>query len=83
MYHYPVVEEYGYCASVSAKKVPAGRWRAWVVLERDRDFARLKVQSSTPVGVPNSYPSEEMAVQAAYAHAHMLISREVDRAAAH
>jgi hypothetical protein len=77
MFKYPPVEQDGYCASVSAQKIPGGRWKSWVGLERDSDFARLKNGATTPLPVPNSAPNEATAIEAAYAYARMLISREV------
>lgn len=77
MFRYPLVEQDGYCASVSAEKIPGGRWKSWVQLERDGDFARLSNGTTAALPVPNSTPSEAMAIEAAYVHARMLISREV------
>lgn len=76
MYTYPVLEQDGFCVSVSTRREPTKRWRAWVQFERGSDYARLKAHSSEPVRVPVDYPSEEQAVQAAYAHARKLIERE-------
>jgi hypothetical protein len=76
MFKYPPVEQDGYCASVSAEKIPGGRWKSWVQLERGSDFARLKSSTAHPLPVPNSAPSEAIAIEAAYTHARMLISRE-------
>lgn len=77
MFKYPLIEQDGYCASVSAEKIPGGRWKSWVQLERGSDFARLKHEATAPLPVPNSAPSEATAIEAAYAYARMLISREV------
>lgn len=77
MYTYPVLEQDGFCVSVSTRKEPTRRWRAWVQFERDRDYARLQTHSSEPQRVPNDYPSEALAVQAAYEHARALIAREL------
>jgi len=67
---YPVVEQDGYCASVSVEKASKGRWRAWVHFERGADYERLKSHVVPPHRVPNDYPSEERAVVAAYEFAH-------------
>jgi len=66
---YPVVEQQGFCASVSAQRAPSGRWMAWVHFERGPDYARLKAHMAPPHRVPNDYPSEEKAVAAAYTYA--------------
>lgn len=79
MYTYPVLEQDGFCVSVSTRKEPTRRWRAWVQFERDSVYARLKTHSTEPVRVPNDYPSEALAVQAAYEHARKLIARELER----
>jgi hypothetical protein len=74
---YPVVEQDGYCASVSTQRAATGRWTSWVQLERDANYARLKGKDPTARRrVPNDYPSEEKAVQAAYEFAHDLISKQ-------
>lgn len=73
---YGVIEQDGYCASVSVERKPTGRWVSWVRFERGADFARLKVHSAAPHPVPNDYPSEEKAVLAAYDYAHQLIAKE-------
>jgi hypothetical protein len=49
---------------------------AFVTLERDADYARLKGHPGEPHRVPNDYPSEEKAVLAAYEHARALIAQE-------
>ena len=72
--HYPLLEHNGHFASLSVVQAHGGRWRSFVTLERDQDFARLKAHS-TPISVPNDYPSNVAAAQAAYDHARMLISR--------
>ncbi len=79
MANYPVLEENGFCVSVTAHKEPTRRWRSWITFERGRDFARLKAHTGAPVRVPNDYPSEAMAVQAAYDHARKLIARELEQ----
>lgn len=76
MTDYGVIEQDGYCASVSASKRPTGRWTSWVRLERDQDYARLKANLAEPHQVPNDYPSEEKAVLAAYDYARQLIAKE-------
>ena len=76
MHPYPVIEQDGCCASISTRKEPTRRWRCWVVMERNRDFARLKVHSGKPIRVPNDFPSEESAVAAAYAMARQLIASQ-------
>lgn len=63
---YPLVEQDGMCASVSAQKKPGHRWVSWVSWERDRYFARLYPHVAQSQQVPNDYPSEEAAVAAAY-----------------
>jgi hypothetical protein len=78
MYTYPVLEQDGFCVSVSTRKEPTRRWRAWVQFERDRDYAKLKAHSSAPLRVPNDFPSEALAVQAAYARARELIAHELE-----
>ena len=76
MYNYPVLEQDGFRASVSTQKLPTRRWRACVRFEPDRSHAMpSQVQMSETVRVPNDYPSEAMAVQAAYEHARELIAR--------
>lgn len=80
MHPYPVIEQDGCCASISTHKEPTRRWRCWVVLERDRDFARLKAHPGEPIRVPNDYPSEEKAVEAAYALARQLIAHQTAHA---
>jgi len=77
--HYPLLEQDGYCASISTEEAHGGRWRSYVVLERDKDFARL-ASHPKPISVPNHYPSEAAAAEAAYAHARVLISRELQPA---
>jgi hypothetical protein len=77
MFTYPVLEQDGFCVSVSTRREPTKRWRAWVQFERDRDYAKLGVHSTEPLRVPVDYPSEERAVQAAYAHARTLIAHEL------
>lgn len=79
MYTYPVLEEDGFCVSVSTRKEPGNRWRSFVQFERDRNFARLKEHTAEPIRVPNDYPSEALAVQAAYEHARKLIARELQQ----
>jgi hypothetical protein len=83
MHAYPMVEQDGFWASVSVQRGPTGRWHSSVTLERSKDFARLKVHGSAPVRVPNTYPSEVRAVQAAYDHARMLIAREAEKGTLH
>ncbi len=79
MTSYPVLEEHGFCVSISAEREPTKRWRSWVRFERDRDFARLKGHASEPRRVPNDYPDEARAVQAAYDYARQLIAQEMAR----
>lgn len=74
--HYPLLEHNGQCASISVEATHGGRWKASVTLERGEDFARLKVHP-TPVAVPNSFPSQSEAVQAAYGYARRLIEDSV------
>jgi hypothetical protein len=76
---YPVLEEDGFCVRVTAQREHDRRWRCWVQFERDRDFARLKTHPSEPLCVPNDYPNEAMAVQAAYDHARLLIARALEQ----
>ena len=76
---YPVLEQDGFCVRVTAEKKPSRRWRCWLQFERDRDFARLKTSPSLPLRVPNDYPNEALAVQAAYDHARLLIARELEK----
>lgn len=73
---YPLIEHQGLCASISVDAVHGGRWKASVTLERNGDFARLKAHPA-PVNVPNSFPSQSDAAQAAYAYARTLIEREL------
>lgn len=77
MFSYPLIEQDGYCACVTAQKEPTGRWCSWVMMERDRDFARLKNHSAPRIRVPNNFPNHEQAVLAAYEHAHRLIASAV------
>lgn len=63
---YPLVEQDGFCASVSTQKKPTCRWVSWVSWERDRYFARLHPHAAQTQRVPNDYPSEAAAVEAAY-----------------
>jgi hypothetical protein len=74
--HYPLLELDGHCASISVEKAQGGRWKAFVTLERGSDFARLSSHPE-PIKVPNSYPSDTAAAEAAYAHARMVIAREM------
>ena len=78
MTKYPRIQQDGYCASISTARAATGRWRAWVTLERDSVYARLKSHQTPEQAVPNSYPSEESAVQAAYARARDLIAHMVE-----
>lgn len=80
MHPYPVIEQDGCCASISTRREPTRRWRCWVQLERDRDYARLKAHPGVSVRVPNDYPSEEQAVAAAYALARELIAQQQSQA---
>jgi hypothetical protein len=76
MYNYPVLEQDGFRVSVSTQKLPTRRWRACLRFEPDRGHAVPDpVQASETVRVPNDYPSEALAVQAAYNHARELIGR--------
>ena len=68
MYVYPPVEHNGLKATVSARKEPTGRWKATVQCG-DRQSA-----------VPTSFPTEEKAIEAAYAHARMLLSQQTEKA---
>lgn len=72
---YPVVEQDGYCASVSTQKEHTGRWMAWVSFERGADPAQPKTSAAPPHRVPNDYPTEEQAVTAAYKFAHERIAK--------
>lgn len=72
---YPVVEQDGYCASVSTQREPSGRWLAWVRFERGSESAGLKASTASPHRVSNDYPSEEKAIVAAYEFARERISR--------
>ena len=72
---YPVVEQDGYCASVSTEKEPTGRWRAWVSLERDGEADNAMASLTAAHRVPNDYPSEEKALAAAYEYARALITK--------
>lgn len=76
MYTYPVLEQDGFCVSVSTRKEPTRRWRSWIQFEPERSEAPTTAFPTEPVQVPNDYPSEALAVQAAYAHARVLIARE-------
>ena len=78
MYNYPVLEQDGFRACVSTQKLPTRRWRACIRLEPDRAHAQLQTPASETVRVPNDYPSEAQAVQAAYAHARELIVRALE-----
>jgi hypothetical protein len=73
---YPLVEQDGRCASIAVKMAHGGRWKASVTLERSEDFARLKTHPE-PISLPNSFPSDTAAAEAAYAHARRLIEREL------
>lgn len=75
---YALLEQDGLCARVSAQKLPTGRWRSWVQLERGPDYALLKVHTAEPHRVPNDYPDEARAVQAAYDYGRTLIARELE-----
>lgn len=74
MSNYPVVEQDGYCASVSTQREPSGRWLAWVRFERGADAEGLKTSTAQPQRVSNDYPSEERAIAAAYEFARERIS---------
>jgi hypothetical protein len=73
---YPLLEQDGRCASIRVESAHGGRWRAFVTLERGPDFARIS-EHPKQVRVPNTYPSDNSAAQAAYAHARTLIEREL------
>jgi hypothetical protein len=80
MASYPMLEENGFCVSVTARKGHEGygrRWQAWIQFERGGEFARLHIHESAPIRVPNDYPDEAQAVQAAYDHARSAIAREL------
>ena len=77
--HYPLLEQDGHCASIQVEMAHGGRWRAFVTLERGSDFARLQTHAQA-VSVPNTFPSEVAAAEAAYSHARMLIAREAAHA---
>ena len=72
---YPLVEHDGRYASIAVEMAHGGRWKAFVTLERGEDFARLKTHPEA-ISVPNSFPSDTAAAEAAYAHARRLIERE-------
>ncbi len=72
---YPVVEQDGYCASVSTEKEPTHRWRAWVSLERDGEADHAMASLAAAHRVPNDYPSEERALAAGYEYARELIAK--------
>lgn len=63
---YPLVEQDGFCASVSTQRKPTCRWVSWVSWERDRYFAHLHPHVAQTQQVPNDYPNEEAALAAAY-----------------
>jgi len=73
---YPLLEHEGHCASISVEAAHGGRWKASITLERGGDFARLKTHPAS-VSVPNSFPSQSDAAEAAYAYARNLIDREL------
>jgi hypothetical protein len=79
MYTYPVLEQDGFCVSVTTHKEPTRRWRSWEQFERGGDYAKLNAHTTEPLRVPNDYPSEPEAVQAAYTHARTLIARELEK----
>lgn len=72
---YPVVEQDGYCASVSTQREPGGRWVAWVRFERGAESGGPKTPEATPHRVSNDYPSEEKALAAGYEFARERISK--------
>lgn len=78
--HYPLLEQDGYCASISVEPAHGGRWRSFVTLERGSDFARLRAHAK-PISVPNNFPTNTAAAEAAYAHARMLIAQEASTTA--
>lgn len=75
MANYPVVEQDGFCASVSTQKEPSGRWLAWVRFERGADSGGLKAPEARAHRVSNDYASEEKALAAGYAFARERISK--------
>jgi len=72
---YPLLEQDGRCASISVEAAHGGRWKASVILERDGDFARLR-DHPAPSQVPNHFPTQEAAAEAAYSFARMLINQK-------
>lgn len=82
MASYPMLEENGFCVSVTAHKGHGGygrRWQAWIQFERGGEFLRLHVHESGLLRVPNDYPDETQAVQAAYDYARRAIAQELSR----
>lgn len=72
---YPLIEHNGRRAAITVAMAHGGRWQASVTLEQDGDSAR-RGSHMGPVSVPNSFPSDTAAAEAAYAFARTLIERE-------
>ena len=68
------VELGGYCVNVHAQKEATGRWMAWARFERLSDFKEMKTHiAGLRRRVPNDFPSQEKAVEAAYDYARELV----------
>jgi hypothetical protein len=68
------VELNGYYVSVNAQKEATGRWVSWARFERASDFTQMKTHiPGMRRRVPNDFPSQEKAVEAAYDYARGLV----------
>lgn len=68
------IELDGYCVTINAQKEPTGRWMAWARFERMSDFTQMKTHiPGMRRRVPNDFPSQEKAVEAAYDYARELV----------
>lgn len=63
-----------YCVSVHAEKEVKGRWTAWARFERMSDIKGMKTHiPGLRRRVPNDFPSQEKAINAAYDYARELV----------
>ena len=68
------IELDGYCVTVNAQEEPTGRWMSWARFERMSDFTQMKTHiPGMRRRVPNDFPSQEKAVEAAYDYARELV----------
>lgn len=68
------IEYGGYSVIVHAQKEATGRWLAWARFERLSDCKEMKTHiAGLRRRVPNDFPSQEKAVEAAYDYARELV----------